>query len=481
MTQTSQSMRPSLRPGQPGQMTAVMRAVSQQSGPKVLRIGVVQSGKVIDDRIIRNRGHVTVGPSENAMFAVASKTLPPTFKLFEQVGEEYMLNFLDGMGGRVALRSGMSDVNALKGQAKRVMLGNVQVYQVPLTDEARGKISIGETQFLFHFVAPPPAQPRPQLPVSVKAGLAGEIDWNFTIIAAFSFLLHFGAVGATYTDWMDAEVKESENVLADLVDSLKRAPPPPPKEEPKKEDETKTADTKTADAPKQTQQSTASNTRSSGTNAGKAGPMSDQKARALGDKLERSMSAMDALLSTSSSGATAAVTGSDGQASLTGDLAREASSNTGTGLAGMAGGGGGGLVRPGEGGSGSLTGIRGSTSATAVATGTGVPVVAPKGNVSASGQVTAGSVSNAGSVVAGMQAGFRSCYKSALKDDPSVKGSARITLKIGPAGEVQSASISGGLPGGLLACLRGRAQSAQFAAPSDGGSAVVVIPINLSQ
>jgi hypothetical protein len=241
------------------------------------------------------------------------------------------------------------------------------------------------------------------------------------------------------------------------------------------------ADTKTTDAPKQAQQASASQSRNTGASGGKAGPMGDRQARALADKLERATSAMDALLSTGGSSATAAVTGSDGQASLTGDLAREASSSTGTGLAGMAGGGGGGLVRPGEGGSGSLTGIRGSTSSTAVATGTAAPVVAPKGNVSASGQVTAGSVSNAGAVVAGMQAGFRSCYKNALKDDPSVKGSARITLKIGPAGEVQSASISGGLPGGLLGCLRGRAQSAQFAAPSDGGSAVVVIPINLSQ
>ncbi len=41
----------------PGQMTAVMRAVAA-TGPKVLRIGVVQSGRVIEERIIKQRTHV---------------------------------------------------------------------------------------------------------------------------------------------------------------------------------------------------------------------------------------------------------------------------------------------------------------------------------------------------------------------------------------------------------------------------------------
>ena len=49
--------------GRPGQMTAVMRAVAQ-TGPKVLRIGLVREGRVIEERIIKQRTHVTVGPSE---------------------------------------------------------------------------------------------------------------------------------------------------------------------------------------------------------------------------------------------------------------------------------------------------------------------------------------------------------------------------------------------------------------------------------
>src|SRR5580698_9451950 len=206
--------------GRPGQMTAVMRAMQQATGPKVLRIGLVAAGRILEERIVKQRTSVTVGPSEKSTFVVQAQ-LPPQFKLFELIGGDYHLNFLDGMTGRVALASGISDLTSLKGQAKRVG----SAYQVRLSEEARGKIVIGETTFLFQFVAPPPVQPRPQLPLSVKGGVASQIDWNLTIIAAFSFLLHFGFVGAMYSDWMDPVV--NDDLSAALVHMVQTPEPPP--------------------------------------------------------------------------------------------------------------------------------------------------------------------------------------------------------------------------------------------------------------
>jgi hypothetical protein len=57
-------------------MTAVMRAMPQATGPKVLRIGLVQGGKVIEERVIKQRTHVTIGPSEKSMFVIPSKNFP---------------------------------------------------------------------------------------------------------------------------------------------------------------------------------------------------------------------------------------------------------------------------------------------------------------------------------------------------------------------------------------------------------------------
>ena len=227
---TQQQMGP--QGARPGQMTAVMRAMPQATGPKVLRIGLVQGGKVIEERVIKQRTHVSIGPSEKSMFVIPSKNIPPNFRLFELIGGEYVLNYLDGMTGRVALKTGISDLGALRGQAKRVQVGTGQMYQVNLSDEARGKVVVGETTFLFQFVAPPPVQPKPQLPVSVKAGLANDIDWTTTIIAAFSFLFHFGAVGSIYSDWMDPVI-DDEVDISQLLESVKQLPPPPPVEQPK--------------------------------------------------------------------------------------------------------------------------------------------------------------------------------------------------------------------------------------------------------
>src|SRR3984957_10108304 len=227
----------------PGQMTAGMRAMQQATGPKVLRIGLVAAGRILQGRIVKQRTSGNGGPSDKSTFVVQAN-LPAQFKLFELTGGAYYVNFLDGMTGRVALATGITDLVALKGQAKRVG----PAYQVRLTDEARGKVVIGETTFLFQFVAPPPVQPRPQLPLSVKGGVASQIDWSLTIIAAFSFLLHFGLVGAMYSDWMDPVV--NDDLSAGLLDLVQRTVPPPTETA----EETPTASATTTDtAPAPTQ------------------------------------------------------------------------------------------------------------------------------------------------------------------------------------------------------------------------------------
>lgn len=113
--------------------------------------------------------------------------MPATFRLFELVGNEYRLNFLDGMTGRIALPAGISDLSALKDQAWRTKQG---AYQIRLTEDCRGQVVLGDTAFLFQFVERPPTQPKSQLPMAVLR-VGSAIDWNTTIIAAVSFLVHF--------------------------------------------------------------------------------------------------------------------------------------------------------------------------------------------------------------------------------------------------------------------------------------------------
>jgi hypothetical protein len=453
-------------------MTAVMRAMPQVSGPKVLRIGLVQGGKVIEERVIKQRSHVTIGPSEKSMFVVPSQSLPQNFRLFELIGNEYHLNFIDGMSGRVALQTGISDLAALRGQAKRSAQG---AYQVRLTEDARGKVVVGETTFLFQFVAPPPIQPKPQLPVSVKGGLSSQIDWTMTIIAAFSFLFHFGMVGAIYSDWMDPVIDDEINI-AGLIDSVRALPPPPPVEQPTEVTTATATAATTAEAPK------AAAAGGAGKAAGKAGSMSTGERARLSAQLDQLEMATLGALNSQGPATAGVLRGGDVP---TGALDAAAQSGAGVSAGGSTGlnlgAGGGGILRPGQSGGG-LGAIGQTTAGTPGGAGQAGAVKGPVGNANVgAAEIRGGQVSNAERVVAGMKAGFRACYNRGLASNPDLQGSVKITAKIGPNGEVISATPAGG--GGLgdevVSCLVRRVQSANFN-PPEGGGASIVIPITFA-
>ena len=433
----------------------------------MLRLGLVESGNVVDERVIKQRQTVTVGPSEKAHFVVAIDGIPGAFPLFELIGNDYYLNFLDSMSGRVALQTGVSELSMLKAQARRNAEG---AYQVKLTDDTRGKIVIGPVSFLFQFVAPPPPQPKPRLPATATRGANG-IDWVTTIIAAFSFLGHFLAIGMLYSDWLDPKA-DDEVRIASLVEAVRALPPPPPVETP--DEGKKVADTQT-DAPK------AETKPSSGGNAGaqSSGPMSAAQAAAVAKEIDNMAAAL--LGSLAATGAATEGVLRSGDELATGALdqaARSGSGISGESIGGLNLQGGGGTIRPGESGGGlAAVGIAGKTAGTQGA-GSGATVKGPSGNASVGGaSVAGGAVSNASRVVAGMRAGFRACYQRELQNNPDAEGKISLVIRVGPGGEVTgvTANATGNL-GGAVACVKSRAMAAQFD-PPEGGSAAINVPV----
>jgi len=452
-------------PARPGQMTAVMRAVAP-TGPKVLRVGVVLNGRVIEERIVRDRLNVTVGSSEKNMFVFSGPGVRSSQILFELLGGEYVLNFNEAMSGRVALPTGVSDLEVLRGQARRSSSGG---YQVRLTEDSRGKVTIGETSFLFQFVSPPPVQPRPQLPVAVTRG-AGGVDWNTTIIAAFAFLAHFMGIGAMYSDWLDPIVDEQAS-LAGLVDTLDQLPPPPPAEEAPVEAAPDKTDTP-AEAQAKPSPKPSSEPKVPEPSAG--GKLNESQAAALSNELEQFSMATLAALGASGPATEGVLRGGDVP---TGLLDSAAASSAGVGVGGdLKLGGGGGAIKPG--GSSGLGSIGNTKGSTGTGTGTSTVVQGPKGNVTAGSEVAVGNVSDASRVVAGMRAGFKRCYEQSLEQNPDAAGSIRLVIRVGPGGEVSnvSATPSGNIPSSVVSCVSARARAAQFS-PPDGGSAVVNVPV----
>ncbi len=487
MQQQSQSLRPS---GRPGRMTAVMRAVSQQAGPKILRIGVVQGGKVVDERLIKLRADVTIGPSEKNTFVVPSRKIPPNFKLFELINGEYHLNFIEGMGGRVALKTGISELSGLKAQAKPVSDKGANFHRIAIADDSRGKVVVGDTTFLFQFVVPPPAQPKPQLPVSVRKGVAGDIDWFTTIVAAFSFLLHFFLVALVYSDWMDPVLPDEDAVVNQLIESVKSLPPPPPAEK-QVSDEKPTAATTAAaaaDAPKQQAASTGgAGAKPAAGGDAKPGEAAKAAADAKASELASALAELDVqTLGALGQGgvATDGVLGTgEVPAGMLDEAARsEAGAGSGDpgGLRGLGG--------TGRGGTGPLGAADGRTlgdigdrgtgkGGPATGAGTTTEVKGPTGSVSVGGAgVAGGNVANASATVARMKGRFRQCYQTGLNSNPEMAGSVTLVAKIGANGEVKSVSGGGGALGPIVGCLKGVVSGGGFS-PPEGGSAIVSIPI----
>ncbi len=444
-----------------------MRAMAVNTGPKVLRIGLVHRGRIVEERVIKQRTTVTVGQSEKAMFVVPTPNIPPQFKLFELLGDGYYLNFLDGMTGRVALATGITDIGALRGQAKKVN----NAYQVKLTEEARGKVVIGDTTFLFQFVAPPPIQPRPQLPLAVKGGLASQIDWSLTIIAAFSFLLHFGFVGAMYSDWMDRPV--GDDSVAGLVDMMKNIPAPPAPEVPPETTAAPTATTATKDP-------TPVKSGPSGPTAPqKAGPVSNERAAALSQQADQMQMAMLASIA----GGPSTKGALDRSEIPPVDLSGAAASNAGVtpGAGDLKFGTGGAPVQGGK--NGGLGAIAGSTtgSGTGGTAGNERKVAGPTGDAQVGGTSASVAISDADRVIASLRPKFKACYQTGLNSDPSLSGKVVITAKIAPTGEVDSASpTENTLNPSVGACIARAVRNAQFAAPGGTGS-TLRIPVTFVQ
>jgi len=70
--------------------------------PRILRIGVLLSGKIVEERLIRDRGDVTVGQSAKNTFSIPLETLPREWTLFKSHEGRYGLSFTSAMDGRLS-------------------------------------------------------------------------------------------------------------------------------------------------------------------------------------------------------------------------------------------------------------------------------------------------------------------------------------------------------------------------------------------
>ena len=450
-------------------MTAVMRAMSVSSqGPKVLRIGVVRAGRIVEERVLKERMTVTVGAAETATFVIGALAAHarPSFKLFERIGDDYWLVAVPGMTGRIAIDDRFVTLDASTAPLK-------------LGDDARGKIILGDTTLLFQLVAKPIAQPRPQLPLAVKAGLRN--DWTLTFIVAVSFLVHFGLVGSMYSDWTDPIVGDPYDVkgLVDLVSKI----PVPPVEVPAETALTSPDQPKPADKPASaTSAATAQTSPGPRSNAARA-PRAPSESTTASDEHAAVLAARAQNMNVQ------ILVGMQGGPSVAGaiersnvpmiDLSGAAERNVGVVR-------GSGELKTAAGGpiaankKGGLTVLTNTTSdGTGVVAGHETATAGPTAVANIGVSNASMPIPNADATVAGLRGRFRSCYQTGLLSDATMSGKVVISATIAPNGEVSNADIASmsGLSPAVAQCISGVVRRATFAKPSGGGSSTLQIPV----
>ena len=246
-----------------GAMTAHMRALG--TGPRCLRVALVIDGRIAEERRVRAGSSLSIGSSERADLVVPGPHIPARFILFEAVGERHRLRPLPGTRGRIANSDGV---------------GTLGKDAVELDATARGKLELGLATLLFQVVPEPPRFAKPQLPRAViNAPL--RVDWTTSVIAAFSFLLHFLLAGALYSEWLDPVLDQGLTVSG-LVDSGLVLPTAPEVETSRTEPST----IGTAPAPPSVKAPKPGEPRGGKQNGTTAGPGGNPSAASLGRELD---------------------------------------------------------------------------------------------------------------------------------------------------------------------------------------------------
>ena len=174
--------------------------MANENDERILRIGVLQSGKIVEERLLRTSADVSVGTHSRNTFSLASKALPSRFSMFKSGRSGYTLMFTEEMQGRVSGSGGaVFELDQLREEGKARQKGGV--WQLSLDEATRGKIVIGDVTLLFQFVRPPRVVSRPQLPASVRGSWLNQLDMPLLATIALSMVLQLGSAGGLHIWW----------------------------------------------------------------------------------------------------------------------------------------------------------------------------------------------------------------------------------------------------------------------------------------
>jgi outer membrane biosynthesis protein TonB len=460
------------------QAAAPKAQVGSSPKPKILRIGIIQGGRIVEERLVRKRENITIGQSAKNMFVVLSDALPRNWLLFEASGSQYVAHFSDGMDARIAVGNEIISLAQLKQTGKIQKRGASWV--LPLDERSRGKITLADMTILFQFVTPPPPQPRPQLPASVRGSALSDVDWFFTTIAAASFLFHLiFVIYLRNVDWpRKPDIESVPDRFVKMVKVEEKKPEEKKVVEEKKTEEKK-PEAKKSEEKKQQQAAPKREL----TEAEKA-KLAEEKARQDAERRARLAEQVKSTGLLKLLGAKASGEGSIADVLGKGDVDRDqekAFQNVGgVGVASgndqLRG------IKSGGSGSGRVAdvgGLRGGGSIASGGTGQGAAEKTVKGAIKTEAPAVDGELdpNMVAKEVKSRLGAIKACYERALKRNPNLSGKVVIHWTITQAGTVSGVDVEQDTLGDaeVASCIKSLVARWRFPAPS-GGSVDVSFP-----
>jgi len=207
--------------------------MAQGRDRKILRVGIIQNGRIVEERLLRRRDRVTLGQSPRNTFVLPSAGVPRSLVLFDVRDGRYRLHFRPGLNGKLSVDGAVLDFRALREQKLARKVGDG--YAVPLPESSRGKVVIDDVTVLFQFVVPPPGPAATRLPSSLRSGWSRFIDWPFVTALLGSFVLQVFSI--TFIVSQDyPEPPRGLDTLDDRFVSMLVSEPPPVEEPEAKEE-----------------------------------------------------------------------------------------------------------------------------------------------------------------------------------------------------------------------------------------------------
>lgn len=142
-------------------------ATSRVPENRVLRVGIIQDGQIVQEKLVRKAGDVTIGKSGKCSLRLPIPSAPDCYLLFQFRDDRYYLRFTSRMTGKVSIGDKVMELSELRESLQVEKKGDY--YFLPFTDKDRGKLVFGDFNLLFQFVIPP----RPVAAEELRSGLGG--------------------------------------------------------------------------------------------------------------------------------------------------------------------------------------------------------------------------------------------------------------------------------------------------------------------